>query len=119
MRNSLLEGADDPLPKPEELGNSHPYGTTEDFVPVTNYVRATDDETFVADQATWLGRSYTSFFRLAWRSMVPFNTSRSLQAALIPPGPAHVHTVQSMAFEESRLTALNAGFWATLPWTTY
>ncbi|WP_333754817.1 class I SAM-dependent DNA methyltransferase [Streptomyces sp. IBSBF 3352] len=92
-----------------------PTELPEDFVPVTNYVRATDDETFVADQATWLGRSYTSFFRLAWRSMVPFNTSRSLQAALIPPGPAHVHTVQSMAFEESRLTALNAGFWATLP----
>jgi hypothetical protein len=47
--------------------------------------------------------------------MIPFNTSRSLQAALMPPGPAHVHTVQTMAFEDNRLTALNAGFWASLP----
>ncbi|OEU96562.1 Eco57I restriction-modification methylase domain-containing protein [Streptomyces oceani] len=86
-----------------------------DHVPVTNYVRATDERTYLANQDSWFGKPHTEFFRLAWRRMIPFNTSRSLQAALIPPGPAHVHTVQSLALEDNRLTALNAGFWAALP----
>lgn len=63
----------------------------------------------------WWFRPYTQFYRLAWRRMIPFNTERSLFAALIPPGPAHVHTVQSMALTGNRDTALNAGFWAGLP----
>ncbi|CAL9425805.1 hypothetical protein SUDANB1_01941 [Streptomyces sp. enrichment culture] len=85
------------------------------FVPVTNLVRATDEATYLADQDPWLGKPFTAFFRLAWRRMIPFNTSRSLQAALIPPGPAHIHAVQSLALADNHLTALNAGFWASLP----
>ncbi|MER7717910.1 class I SAM-dependent DNA methyltransferase [Streptomyces flaveolus] len=65
-------------------------------------------------QRLWFYRPYTRFYRLAWRVMIPFNTERSLFAALIPPGPAHVHTVQSMALRDNRTTALNAGFWASL-----
>ncbi|MFZ4132471.1 class I SAM-dependent DNA methyltransferase [Streptomyces cellulosae] len=87
----------------------------EAYVPVTNYVRATDETTYLADQDSWLGKPFTTFFRLAWRRMIPFNTSRSLQAALIPPGPAHVDAVISMALASSGLTTMNAGFWATLP----
>ncbi|MFD4350825.1 Eco57I restriction-modification methylase domain-containing protein [Streptomyces coelicoflavus] len=63
----------------------------------------------------WLYRPYTRFYRLALRKMVAFNTERSLFAALIPPGPAHVHGVLSMAMSDNRTTAVNAGFWATLP----
>lgn len=92
-----------------------PTELPETYVPVTNYVRATDEETYLRRQDPWFGRPYTTHFRLAWRRMIPFNTSRSLQAALIPPGPAHVHTVQSLAFDDNRLTVLNAGFWAALP----
>ncbi|MFD7128063.1 MULTISPECIES: hypothetical protein [Streptomyces] len=66
-------------------------------------------------QRLWFFRPYTAFFRLTWRAMIPFNTERSLFAALIPPGPAHVHTVQSMVLEGNAATALNAGFWASLP----
>ncbi|WP_326768335.1 class I SAM-dependent DNA methyltransferase [Streptomyces sp. NBC_01591] len=88
---------------------------SEDYVPVTNYVRATDETTYLTAQDSWRGAPSTSHFRLAWRRMIPFNTSRSLQAALIPPGPAHVHAVHSAALADGRLTALNAGFWATLP----
>ncbi|MBT2364275.1 class I SAM-dependent DNA methyltransferase [Streptomyces sp. ISL-10] len=92
-----------------------PETASVDHVPVTNYVRATDRETYLAAQSSWLGKPTTSFFRLAWRAMIPFITERSLFAALIPPGPAHVHTVQSMAMSDNRLTVLNAGFWAALP----
>ncbi|MEU2720727.1 class I SAM-dependent DNA methyltransferase [Streptomyces smyrnaeus] len=81
----------------------------------TNYVRACSRNRYVEAQDTWNGRRYTEFFRLAWRAMIPFDTERSLFAALIPPGPAHVHTVQSMALPDNKHTALNAGFWAALP----
>ncbi|WP_042171229.1 restriction endonuclease [Streptomyces sp. NBRC 110035] len=84
-------------------------------VPVTNYVRATDEATYLAAQDSWLERPSTSYFRLAWRKLIPYNTSRSLQAALIPPGPAHIDAVNSLALADNRLTTLNAGFWAALP----
>ncbi|MEU5340255.1 class I SAM-dependent DNA methyltransferase [Streptomyces sp. NPDC020766] len=84
-------------------------------VPVTNYVRATDEATYLAAQDSWLAKPFTSYFRLAWREMIPFHGSRSLRAALIPPGPAHIHAVRSMALATNQLTVLNAGFWATLP----
>ncbi|MGW1012860.1 class I SAM-dependent DNA methyltransferase [Streptomyces termitum] len=92
---------------PSDLPISH--------VPVTNYLQVTNEGACIPAQDVWLNRPSTSFFRLAWRRMIPFNTSRSLQAALIPPGPAHVHTVQSMAFKDAALTVMNAGFWAALP----
>ncbi|WP_431040102.1 class I SAM-dependent DNA methyltransferase [Streptomyces sp. P9-1] len=88
---------------------------SEAFTPVTNYVRATDEGTYLSAQDSWNGKPYTAHFRLAWRRMIPFDSSRCLHAALIPPGPAHIHAVQSMALPDNRLTALNAGFWAALP----
>lgn len=92
-----------------------PTELPEAFVPVTNYVRATDKETYLSAQDSWLGKPFTNYFRLAWRVMIPFANSRSLHAALIPPGPSHVHTVHSAALETNRLTTLSAGFWASLP----
>ncbi|MFJ3170787.1 class I SAM-dependent DNA methyltransferase [Streptomyces roseus] len=92
---------------PTELAEAH--------VPVSNYVRATDEATYLAAQDSWLGKPSTSYFRLVWRRMIPFNTSRSLHAVLIPPGPAHIDAVLSMLLENNRLTTINAGFWAALP----
>ncbi|MEU6142235.1 DNA methyltransferase [Streptomyces sp. NPDC047081] len=74
-----------------------------------------DEQEDLLRQRLWLFRSYTRFYRLAWRVMIPFNTERSLFAALLPPGPAHVDAVASMALSSNRETALNAGFWASLP----
>ncbi|MFD9750112.1 DNA methyltransferase [[Kitasatospora] papulosa] len=76
---------------------------------------AEDEQRELLRSRMWLFRPYTAFYRLAWRVMIPFNTERSLFSALIPPGPAHVHTVQSMALRDNNETALNAGFWASLP----
>ncbi|KUN90262.1 restriction endonuclease [Streptomyces bungoensis] len=92
-----------------------PTELSEAFVPVANLVRATDRATYLARQDNWLGSPFTTYFRVAWRRMIPFNTSRSLQAALIPPGPAHIDGVHSMALADERMTVLNAGFWASLP----
>ncbi|MGW7350836.1 class I SAM-dependent DNA methyltransferase [Streptomyces sp. NPDC054784] len=63
----------------------------------------------------WWFRPYTEFYRLAWRRMIPFDTERSLFAALIPPGPAHVDAVNSMALSGNAETVANAGFWSSLP----
>ena len=74
------------------------------------------EEEYDAAQDRWNGRAYTDYYRLAWRAMIdPKNTERSLFAALIPPGAAHVHAVHSLALENDLQTAVNAGFWASLP----
>lgn len=89
-----------------------------DATPRTNYVRACSEAEYRAGQDVWdqaSGRLYTEYFRVAWRIMIPFDTERSLFSALIPPGPAHIHGVHTMAFSSNLMTALNAGFWAALP----
>lgn len=60
-------------------------------------------------------RPYTEFYRLAWRRQIAPDTERALFAAIVPPGPAHIHMVQSLAMRSPRMTVLDAGFWAALP----
>ncbi|MFF3716184.1 DNA methyltransferase family protein [Streptomyces prasinus] len=91
------------------------WGSRGDLLSEVELQLADDEQRELMRQRVWLFRPYTSFYRLAWRAMIPFNTERSLFAALVPPGPAHVHTVQSMALKDNTATALNAGFWASLP----
>ncbi|MER6756677.1 class I SAM-dependent DNA methyltransferase [Micromonospora echinofusca] len=87
----------------------------ESAIPRTNYVRACEDDRFRASRDIWNGRPYTEYFRLAWRVMIPFDTERSLFAALLPPGPTHVGTVITLGLTDNRITALTAGFWSALP----
>lgn len=85
-------------------------------VPRATYTRASSRAEYETAQDQWGAKRYTHYFRLAWRRMIdPKNTERSLFASLIPPGPAHIDAVHSMALSSNRLTALNAGFWAALP----
>ena len=86
-----------------------------DFIPGANYVLAGAEAQTRRAQDVWDGVRYTERYRLAWRRMIAFNTERSLFAALIPPGPAHIDAVHSMALSDDRATALAAGFWAALP----
>lgn len=60
-------------------------------------------------------KPYTDFYRLAWRERVAPDTERSLYAALIPPGAAHIHAVRSIALASPSETALLGGFWSSLP----
>ena len=92
-----------------------------DATPGTIYRSATDVSRYEAAQDRWVDRRsgaaqrYTKFYRLAWRKMIAPNTERSLYAAIIPPGPAHVDSVQSMALADNETTALASGFWCSLP----
>ncbi|MFC4909885.1 class I SAM-dependent DNA methyltransferase [Actinomadura gamaensis] len=92
----------------------------DDAVPVTNYERACDLDTYLAAQDQWTTAngdvlSFNSFYRLAWRARIPFDTERSLFATIIPPGPSHVNQVHSLALSDNQATVLTAGFWAALP----
>ncbi|WP_037973397.1 hypothetical protein [Streptomyces yerevanensis] len=60
-------------------------------------------------------RPYTDFYRAAWREFIAPDTERSLYAAVLPPGPAHVHAVRSAALPSNRGTVLTAGFWSGIP----
>lgn len=85
------------------------------IVPRTNYQQACDGNTYQSRIPRWDGRPSTDFWRLAWRRMTQSGLERSLTAAIIPPGPAHVHTVHTLKLPTNRGTALIAGLWASLP----
>ena len=91
-------------------------------MPRSEYARATDVATYRAQQDKWMDyreqgrvRSYTDFYRLVWRRMIPDDTDRSLFPAIYPPGPTHVDSVRSLAMIDDRSTVLVAGFFAGLP----
>lgn len=84
-------------------------------VPRTMYVVNETEGESRAGQEIWAGKPYTRYYRLVWRMMIPFDTERSLFAAMIPPGPAHIHSVRSLALGSVEQTTLAAGFWASLP----
>lgn len=73
------------------------------------------DEQVESELVRRLRRPYTEFYRVAWREMIAPDTERSLYAAIVPPGAAHVDLVHSADLGSSRLTALTGGFWAALP----
>ncbi|WP_329523591.1 type II restriction endonuclease subunit M [Streptomyces jietaisiensis] len=83
-------------------------------IPRVNYRRSCTPDEFVAAQRAWDGTPSREHFRLAWRRMVTSNTERSLHAALLPPGPTHVHAVHTMALENNRSTAIVGGLWASV-----
>ncbi len=86
----------------------------ESVIPATNYARACSTSEFASMYRLWGKNRAVDFYRVAWRCMVTSNTERSLNAALIPPGPTHIHSVGSLALPSNRETATNAGLWASL-----
>lgn len=110
--------------QPPDFGTSgRPQDITvlaESALPRSEYIRATDYETYLAAQDRWVDyresdlRPYSEFYRVMWREMIPQANERSLFAALYPPGPTHIHGVRSMSMPDSRDTVLVAGFMSGL-----
>ena len=69
--------------------------------PVTQYKPAGDRATYDRLYTHWGDSSSRDHYRIAWRNMAPITGERTLAAALIPPGAAHVHTVASAAPPDS------------------
>ncbi|MFC4127134.1 Eco57I restriction-modification methylase domain-containing protein [Nocardia rhizosphaerae] len=68
----------------------------EDFIPRTNYQPARPLPEYQAAYPKWNNEPSSSYFRLAWREMCDIATVRTLQSALLPPGPTHVHAVHTL-----------------------
>ncbi|OBJ86636.1 Eco57I restriction-modification methylase domain-containing protein [Mycobacterium asiaticum] len=87
----------------------------QDFVPRTNYQVAKSRSEYDFAYPKWHDRPSSSYFRLAWRRRADPGMVRTLHAALIPPGPCHVHPVLSGQIVDGLNTAIAAAFWASLP----
>jgi hypothetical protein len=112
-------------PKPVVLSNNdwveNDYeAMADDFIPRTTYERVMEAQEFRRSYTSWGNGMVpsTSRFRLAWRRMAGLNGVRSLNAAILPPGPTHVNTVQTAGFSgegRSMDLALAAGTFGSLP----
>lgn len=72
----------------------------DDAIPATMYKPTKEQQRYDRGYTTWnvggnLIRS-RDYYRLAWRRMAGNKNERTLIAAIIPPGAAHVHTVYSL-----------------------
>ncbi|AGT93588.1 restriction endonuclease subunit M [Rhodococcus erythropolis] len=79
-----------------------------DFIPRTNYQVARPYDEYIDAYPKWNGKPSSSYFRLAWREMCDIATVRTLQTALIPPGPTHVHAVHAFTLpaQHTELTVM-------------
>lgn len=76
----------------------------DNYLPRTNYGPAVEitDYRRRMTQCRWdPAKSHADFYRVAFRNMIALNGERSLISALIPPGTAHVNTVESVAFADN------------------
>lgn len=87
----------------------------ENFIPRTSYQIAKPYDEYIAAYPEWHDKPSSSFFRLAWRRMADSATVRTLHAAIVPPGPCHVHGVLTSDVATHTDLAITAGFWSSLP----
>ena len=100
-----------------------------DVIPRTNYRRANERDAYESAIPFWKERPVTDFWRVAWRRMTRAGSERSLHAAIIPPGVAHVNAVSSLMVystsvesnqlldeEGLRNTVVISGLWASMPY---
>ncbi len=85
----------------------------ESVIPRANYQRACDKHTYDSRLDHWQDKLYTSFYRLAWRAMTQPGLERSFHAAIIPPGPTHIHGVFDLSLPTADLVTC-AGLWASI-----
>ncbi|MEW2591123.1 class I SAM-dependent DNA methyltransferase [Micromonospora aurantiaca] len=85
-----------------------------DAVPVTAYKPAGDQHRYDRDYTHWgdeARRPARDFYRIAWRRMAANTGERTLIAAVVPPGSAHVHPVHTMITRDGdpiKLMAISA-----------
>lgn len=88
------------------------------YLPRTNYGPSLNITDYKArlTRCRWdTAKLHTDFFRLAARGMIALQGERSLIAAMIPPGVAHIHSVESIAFSSEASLINAASLFASLP----
>lgn len=97
----------------------------DDYLPRTNFViPPTSRAEFNArvPQISWSGepsRAVVDFPRLIANNMIAVWSERTLQPALIPPGPSHIGVVNSHVFEDTEVCLAAAATWSSLPLDFY
>ena len=97
------------------------------YLPRGNYQRACDPDTYRArlPRVSWrdadqaLARPSADFYRVVGRRGLSLAGERTLLAAVIPPGVAHIDAVISVAFRRQELVPIVAGCWASVPFDFY
>ena len=85
-----------------------------DAIPRTNYQRACEKFRYQQEMPVWNGHPASDQYRIIYRRMAAAETERSLQAALIPPGPLHVNTCHTMALPSLHETVVTVGLWSSI-----
>ncbi len=85
-----------------------------DYLPRTLYVPNVPLERFHEWDTEWQGKGLTHHYRHVHREMVSPNGERTLIPALMPPGPAQVHSVKTVACGTNRETVIFNGLASSL-----
>lgn len=90
----------------------------DDYLPRTNYRLAAANRSEVVrriPRVSWIEDAaskeqlVTAYARLMFRDMISLGGEKGLVAALIPPGPSHIHALQSAAFRNTMDLVVSAG----------
>jgi hypothetical protein len=76
-----------------------------DYLPRTNYLPDTDESTYLSRTPKVLWGSeqpVTKFFRFICRRQLSQSGERTFMPTILPPGPAHLNTISSIAFENPK-----------------
>jgi len=93
----------------------------EDYLPRTIYVPGVDSAEYRSrsPEVPWAEggdrSSVLDYYRVVVNNMIGPTSERSLQPSMAPRGIGHINTVNSYTLESSRLTALLAASWMSLP----
>jgi hypothetical protein len=74
----------------------------DDYLPQANYVPACSPAEYRERTPRWNGRAVSDLYRYAHREMVAPTGERTLAPCILPRGAAHIHTVFSVAFDNSK-----------------
>jgi type I restriction-modification system DNA methylase subunit len=88
------------------------------YLPRTNYVPASDRETYLArsPKVSWGANTpMTEHFRVMARTMLSIGAERALYAAIYPPGVGHIDGCFALAFERTENLVIFAGTAASIP----
>lgn len=110
----------------ESLRNNQDWSVTDfealaaDAIPATAYQRRGDRYDYDCAYTDWGDEDHPDpardHYRIAWRDMAANQGERTFIPALIPPGPAHVHTVRSASLTAAKpaLLVQALGFFSSL-----
>jgi len=92
--------------------------TSSEYISRTHYARVADREHYDQGITTldWDPlKKHTDCYRIAFRRMMSPPTERTLIGALIPPGAAHVDTIESLAISDEERLVDAYPLWISLP----